>query len=107
MVREIVHREAADENIFAGVGTLSATLYHSLCMDRRPGPFPHWRMDGCEVAGPSPDALEVVPLAWVEEPREDGTERILMAAKHSTKTILGVLYHPGVCLHREGGQQGH
>ncbi|KAK4192963.1 ADC synthase [Podospora australis] len=108
MVREIIHRphqENVEENIFAGVGNFKATLYHSLCgnigqeeVSEEDWAEARWRsFDGC------PD---LVPLAWVEEERENGEkERILMAVKHRTKPYWGVQYHPeSVCTETEGNK---
>ncbi|KAH6850796.1 ADC synthase [Chaetomium sp. MPI-CAGE-AT-0009] len=49
---------------------------------------------------------DLVPLAWVEEQREEtGMERILMAVKHRTKPFWGVQYHPeSVCTEEEGNK---
>ncbi|KAK3297531.1 ADC synthase [Chaetomium fimeti] len=62
-----------------------------------------WEAARWEPFGACPD---LVPLAWVEEQREDtGTERILMAVKHKAKPFWGVQYHPeSVCTEEEGNK---
>ncbi|KAH6626378.1 ADC synthase [Chaetomium sp. MPI-SDFR-AT-0129] len=110
MVRGIVHREhgGEDGDVFTGVGEFKATLYHSLCGDigqagvvgEEEWEVQRWLpFEGC------PD---LVPLAWVEEEREDdeqGKERILMAVKHRSKPFWGVQYHPeSVCTEEEGNK---
>lgn len=104
MVRQISH---SGTGIFKGVGGgFRATLYHSLCVnlgqdgvgdeewESKKWNGEGWR--GCE---------ELVPLAWVEEPRGDGRgrERICMAVRHRSKPFWGVQYHPeSVCTETEG-----
>ncbi|KAK4203706.1 putative aminodeoxychorismate synthase [Triangularia verruculosa] len=114
MVRTIIHRldtaEPVKGDIFAGVNEFKATLYHSLCgdvgqeaIDQQKWEELRWQpFDGCP---------ELMPLAWVEEQREDGegfeagTERILMAVKHRIKPFWGVQYHPeSVCTEEEGNK---
>jgi len=104
MVREIVHQGG---DVFEGVGEFKATLYHSLCVDigqdgvddaEWKGGEARWRtMDEC------PD---VVPLAWVEEERGEGSkERILMATRHRVRPFWALQYHPeSVCTEKEGNQ---
>jgi len=103
MVREIEHAGAG--GLFEGVGEFKATLYHSLGADVG--------QDGIEEAewreGKKwEERGEIVPLAWVEEEREDGRmgrERILMAVKHKTKPLWGLQYHPeSVCTEEEGNK---
>jgi para-aminobenzoate synthetase len=62
-----------------------------------------WEKARWEAFSACPD---LVPLAWVEEQREDmGTERILMAVKHRSKPFWGVQYHPeSVCTEEEGNK---
>ncbi|KAK0665551.1 ADC synthase [Cercophora samala] len=114
MVRTIIHRmnstAPVEGDIFAGVDEFKATLYHSLCgdvgqeaIDQQRWEELRWQpLDGCP---------ELMPLAWVEEQREEGegfeagTERILMAVKHRTKPFWGVQYHPeSVCTEAEGNK---
>jgi para-aminobenzoate synthetase len=110
MVREIGHREGGGDNeegdIFCGVRTFKATLYHSLCGDIGQGEVlseEEWEAAKWRPFGRCPDLM---PLAWVEEEREDGgKERILMATKHRTKPLWGVQYHPeSVCTEVEGNK---
>ncbi|KAK4177209.1 putative aminodeoxychorismate synthase [Triangularia setosa] len=114
MVRTIIHRldsaEPVGGDIFAGVNEFRATLYHSLCgdvgqegFDQQSWEETRWQpLDGCP---------ELMPLAWVEEQREEGEgleagkERILMAVKHRTRPFWGVQYHPeSVCTEEEGNK---
>ena len=104
MVREIVHRGDDDDSIFAEVDAFKATLYHSLCVDVAQDAVPAEEWADARWAS-SAACPEVVPLAWVEEPRDDGIERILMAAKHVAKPFWGVQYHPeSVCTEPEGNK---
>lgn len=106
MVRRIEHRSAAadlrGDNIFDGVHDFNATLYHSLCADVGQDSVKDWqdrKWDHPE------DLCDIVPLAWVEEDREDGhdEERILMAMKHQRKPFWGLQYHPeSVCTQGTG-----
>lgn len=110
MVREIDHLEKGngeqrDGDIFGGVGTFKATLYHSLCghVGQDEVGEKEWETARWRPLGRCPD---LVPLAWVEEEREDGgKERILMAVQHRTKPFWGVQYHPeSVCTEDEGNK---
>ncbi|KAK0635296.1 aminodeoxychorismate synthase [Bombardia bombarda] len=113
MVREILHRPAADYNeettagdIFAHVGNFKATLYHSLCGDigQQAVSEAEWDKARWRALPACPDLL---PLAWVEEHRgeRDGVERILMAVKHRTRPFWGLQYHPeSVCTEKEGNR---
>jgi para-aminobenzoate synthetase len=108
MVREIVHQENGEANgegdIFGGVARFKATLYHSLCGDVGQGVVDEkeWEVKRWKPLGGCPDLM---PLAWVEEEREGGRERILMAVKHRTKPFWGVQYHPeSVCTEEEGNK---
>lgn len=109
MVRRIEHRSAAvelrgDDNIFDGVGEFDATLYHSLCADVGQDTVNDWQ----DRKWDCPEGLnDIVPLAWVEEDREDGQdkERILMAMKHPRKPFWGLQYHPeSVCTEETGNR---
>lgn len=106
MVRQIEHRGCSSRDgeagIFAGVGRFRATLYHSLCADIGQARIPQeeWEERRWEASKDAPDLL---PLAWVEEEREGGRERILMAVKHSSQPFWGLQYHPeSVCTEDEG-----
>ncbi|KAH8888847.1 aminodeoxychorismate synthase [Thozetella sp. PMI_491] len=104
MVRDILHAREIEGGIFSGVGRFQATLYHSLCIDIGQDQIP---MDEWPVARwtASPAYPHVVPLAWIEERREEGAERILMAARHAVKPFWGVQYHPeSVCTEEEGNK---
>jgi len=109
MVREIMHEGESngaevEGNIFVGVGGFKATLYHSLCADIgqdgiAPEEWDHerWRA--------TPGCPDIIPLAWVEEERDDGVERILMAVKHRRRPFWGLQYHPeSVCTEAEGNR---
>lgn len=109
MVRRIEHRSAAvelrgDHNIFDGVGEFDATLYHSLCADVGQDTVKDWQ----DTKWDTPEGLcDIIPLAWVEEDREDGQEkeRILMAMKHQRKPFWGLQYHPeSVCTEETGNR---
>ncbi|EAQ86525.1 hypothetical protein CHGG_07778 [Chaetomium globosum CBS 148.51] len=107
MVREVVQigDGGGEGDVFVGVGGFRATLYHSLGGDVGQGEVAEeeWETAKWEAFGACPD---LVPLAWVEEQREDTeTERILMAVKHRTKPFWGVQYHPeSVCTEEEGNK---
>lgn len=96
MVREIEHRGDAEGDIFQGVPSFKATLYHSLCADIGQDDA-GWRHE--DRWKPSKSTPELLPLAWTMETREDGRkERILEAVRHVTKPIWGLQYHPeSVC----------
>lgn len=107
MVRPIDHRGLEgpeNSDVFAGVGAFSATLYHSLCVDVGQDEVPkaEWSLRRWE----SPDGcLDVVPLAWTEEERDSGVERVLTAMRHRRKPFWGLQYHPeSVCTLEEGNQ---
>ncbi|KAL1881948.1 hypothetical protein Daus18300_001002 [Diaporthe australafricana] len=104
MVRKVEHRTTGEDNIFEGVRDFNATLYHSLCADVGQDTMKDWR-DGMwdHPAG----LCDIVPLAWVEEDRDDGQdeERVLMAMKHQRKPFWGLQYHPeSVCTEEAGNQ---
>lgn len=129
MVREVLHRSEPphgdncngdgdgdeDGNIFRDVKPFKATLYHSLCGDigQHDVSEADWTDDSPNGAkwkpispGKCPDLL---PLAWVEEQREDmdggQKERILMGVKHLRKPFWGLQYHPeSVCTEQEGNK---
>ncbi|KAF5026613.1 hypothetical protein F66182_1286 [Fusarium sp. NRRL 66182] len=90
MVREIEHQGT---DIFCGVSSFKATLYHSLCVDIGQygdgwGEEKRWR-----------PTSEFSPLAWATEIREDGRrEQILQGVRHLKKPLWGLQYHPeSVC----------
>jgi para-aminobenzoate synthetase len=99
MIREIDHGngDASGADIFEGVPPFKATLYHSLCVDV--GQASITEADWKEARWRSPPRMpDMVPLAWVEEPRDGFTERILMGMKHKSKPFWGLQYHPeSVC----------
>ncbi|KAF6841668.1 aminodeoxychorismate synthase [Colletotrichum plurivorum] len=105
MVRTIQHekpRPTCAEDVFKGVSEFKATLYHSLCADigRDLVSDADWERRRWDAFD---DAPALVPLAWVEEEREDGYERILMAVKHQAKPFWGLQYHPeSVCTQPAG-----
>jgi para-aminobenzoate synthetase len=89
-------------DIFQGVGGFHVTLYHSLCADIGQDDLPDAEWETQRWI-PSPACPDLIPLAWVEEDREESTERILMAVKHSRKPFWGLQYHPeSVCTDAEG-----
>lgn len=104
MIRKIEcpQGETGEGDIFAGVQPFKATLYHSLCVDIGqdsipPGEWPDrkWR--------PLSRCPAIIPLAWTEEVRSVGVERILMAAKHRDLPFWGLQYHPeSVCTDAAG-----
>lgn len=109
MVREIAHdhdglRKEADGSIFAGVGVFKATLYHSLCADVGQDGIAAEEWDHVRWF-PTLQCPDLIPLGWVEEERDDGVERILMAVKHRRRPFWGLQYHPeSVCTEAEGNQ---
>ncbi|KAK2032079.1 aminodeoxychorismate synthase [Colletotrichum zoysiae] len=105
MVRDIQHkkpRSTCAEDVFAGVSEFKATLYHSLCADIgqdfiSDAEWADWRWHAQDMAP------ELLPLAWVDEERDNGRERILMAVKHRSKPFWGLQYHPeSVCTQASG-----
>ncbi|KAJ4420438.1 hypothetical protein N0V85_000608 [Neurospora sp. IMI 360204] len=110
MVREVLHRPDGgdtDGNIFRDVKPFKATLYHSLCGDigQHGVSEADWREGGAKWK-PIEGCPDLLPLAWVEEEREDGeVERILMGVKHLRKPFWGLQYHPeSVCTEQEGNK---
>ncbi|GJC81947.1 aminodeoxychorismate synthase [Colletotrichum liriopes] len=100
MVRTIQHEKPQStcaEDIFAGVSEFKATLYHSLCADIGQDFISdaEWTNKRWHSQDMAP---ELQPLAWVDEERDNGRERILMAVKHRNKPFWGLQYHPeSVC----------
>lgn len=101
MVRNVDH---VGDDVFAGVGPFSATLYHSLCADVGQSLLPPAAWPSRK--GATPAALpDICPLAWVEEPRDGFTERILMAMRHRAKPFWGLQYHPESVRSEPAGHQ--
>lgn len=98
MVREIEHQDVVP-NIFAGVPSFTATLYHSLCADIGQDEFTPEAWKTMDKWTPMPSCPDLIPIAWTTERREDGVEeRILMGVKHTKKPFWGLQYHPeSVC----------
>ncbi|KAJ4255376.1 hypothetical protein NW762_009371 [Fusarium torreyae] len=90
MVRDIEHQ---GEDIFHGVSSFKATLYHSLCVDI--GQY----SDDWKEANRWKPTKEFSPLAWATEIRDDGRrEQILQGVRHLKKPLWGLQYHPeSVC----------
>ncbi|GAW18998.1 hypothetical protein ANO14919_084820 [Xylariales sp. No.14919] len=103
MIREIDHLTAAhDRNIFAGVSTFKATLYHSLHADVGQESVPAAEWQSAKWGSP-PLFPDIVPLAWTYEDRGDAIERILMGVRHRTKPFWGLQYHPeSICTESAG-----
>lgn len=119
MVREVLHLShgsgegddgegnGSSGSIFRGVQPFKATLYHSLCGDigQHEVSDTDWEEGGAKWK-PIERCPDLLPLAWVEEKREDGeVERILMGVKHTKKPFWGLQYHPeSVCTEKEGNK---
>ncbi|EGZ75455.1 ADC synthase [Neurospora tetrasperma FGSC 2509] len=117
MVREVLHlphgsgegdgEGNGSSSIFRGVQPFKATLYHSLCGDigQHEVSDADWEEGGAKWK-PIERCPDLLPLAWVEEKREDGeVERILMGVKHMKKPFWGLQYHPeSVCTEKEGNK---
>ncbi|KAI1284291.1 aminodeoxychorismate synthase [Xylaria sp. FL0933] len=105
MIREIDHlTKSQDGNIFAGVPTFKATLYHSLHADvgQEAVSAAEWRNARWDSPPLFPD---IVPLAWTYEDRGDVVERILMGVRHKTRPFWGLQYHPeSICTESTGHQ---
>ncbi|KAK3951475.1 ADC synthase [Pseudoneurospora amorphoporcata] len=117
MVREVLHCSDSDcgygngdGNIFHDVKPFKATLYHSLCGDigQHEVSEADWKEDrgGAKWKAIQGKCPELLPLAWVEEERENGeVERILMGVLHLRKPFWGLQYHPeSVCTEQEGNK---
>ncbi|OLN84967.1 Aminodeoxychorismate synthase [Colletotrichum chlorophyti] len=105
MVRTIRHEKpqpTCAEDIFKGVSEFKATLYHSLCADV--GQDSISDANWAKAQWCTQDMVpELIPLAWVDEAREGGNERILMAVKRRDKPFWGLQYHPeSVCTQPAG-----
>ncbi|KAI0199387.1 aminodeoxychorismate synthase [Astrocystis sublimbata] len=113
MIREIDHlvphatkQQQQGRDIFTGVPTFKATLYHSLHADVGQDAIPAAQWRGAKWASPAPYP-DLVPLAWTYEDRggEHNVERILMGVRHRTKPFWGLQYHPeSVCTEAAGHQ---
>ncbi len=105
MIREIDHRTTEeDRNIFAGVSTFKATLYHSLHADVGQQSIPAAEWQNAKWASP-PLSPDIMPLAWTYEDRGGVVERILMGIRHRTKPFWGLQYHPeSICTESAGHQ---
>ncbi|KAF2973213.1 hypothetical protein GQX73_g360 [Xylaria multiplex] len=103
MIREIDHLTAEhDRNIFAGVSTFKATLYHSLHADVGQESVPAIEWQNAKWVSP-PLFPDIVPLAWAYEDRGGAVERILMGIRHRTKPFWGLQYHPeSICTESAG-----
>ncbi|KAL0943859.1 aminodeoxychorismate synthase [Colletotrichum truncatum] len=105
MVRPIQHDKphpTCAGDLFKGVPEFKATLYHSLCADIGQDLISDadWESRRWDALDSAP---ELTPLAWVDEERDVGNERILMAVKHRSKPFWGLQYHPeSVCTQPAG-----
>ncbi|KAF4120919.1 para-aminobenzoate synthetase [Geosmithia morbida] len=92
IVNSVAH---GDCDIFAGVGSLRATQYHSLRVQVAPPAQeePFWSpTDACPL---------MIPLAWDLDDNVNGP--ILMGARHATRPLWGVQFHPeSICTSDEG-----
>ncbi|KAF3001151.1 hypothetical protein E8E14_005278 [Neopestalotiopsis sp. 37M] len=106
MIRDIDFLDAsagAEGNIFIDVRPFKATLYHSLCADI--GQDSITESDWATCKWQQPLNSDVIPLAWVEESRDDTSGRILMGMKHATKPFWGLQYHPESVCSEDAGHQ--
>ncbi|KAK0626650.1 ADC synthase [Immersiella caudata] len=109
MVRGIGH---SGKDVFEGVECFKATLYHSLCGDVGQDGISEEEWEVRKWAAVNRGEGEgmgqgLVPLAWVEEEREEGTgkERVLMAVRSEGRPFWGLQYHPeSVCTEEEGNR---
>lgn len=111
IVREVGHvglvemDGEVEGDIFGGVGNFKATLYHSLCVDLGQDGVENGEWERGEKWKVAEGCEGLVPLAWVEEKRDDGTERICMAVRHKSRPFWGLQYHPeSVCTETEGNK---
>ncbi|KAM0813901.1 putative ADC synthase [Seiridium cardinale] len=107
MIRDIEfcgNESSVEGNVFAGVPSFRATLYHSLCTDI--GQDSIEKSDWPTLKWQAPPLVpDAVPLAWVEELHNETTQRTLMGMRHVTKPFWGVQYHPeSVCSEAIGHQ---
>jgi para-aminobenzoate synthetase len=85
LVRKVAH---CQDHIFAGLGELEATQYHSLHVSL--GHDSSYAGD--EIWSPSSTCSDLVPLAWNLEDISNGP--ILMGLRHSSKPLMGLQFHP-------------
>jgi len=110
MIRRVRHAGSegfdSGRNIFAGVGEVLATLYHSLCVNIAQDSIEEsiWTSAKWEPSSTCPD---LVPLAWVEsEDAESDSgvvdDRVLVGVRHKTKPFWALQYHPeSICTNKE------
>jgi len=110
MIRRVNHvgseGSTCGGDIFAGVGEVLATLYHSLCVDiaQSSAEKKTW---GSTKWQPSSTCPDLVPLAWVESEETDRNsgildDRVLVAARHKSKPFWALQYHPeSICTNKE------
>jgi para-aminobenzoate synthetase len=97
--RKIIHTGIAGQHInktiFDKVGIITATHYHSLCVDigQEDGKYSTTTAWNAKKWAPFNSSLDLVPLAWVEDAKSPD-RRVLMAASHRTKPFWGLQYHP-------------
>ncbi|KAI0153142.1 para-aminobenzoate synthase [Xylariaceae sp. FL1272] len=87
-----------DTDIFAGIGELNATQYHSLHVDI--GSREDYDM---VLRRPSTPCPSLQPLAWDLEDAKNGP--ILMGVRHTTKPFWGVQFHPESICTSEAGKR--
>ncbi|KAK5137045.1 hypothetical protein LTR08_001054 [Meristemomyces frigidus] len=87
LVTSVTH---CDGDVFAGVGVVKATQYHSLHV--RLGDHDERAMDSRNLWNLRICCPELVPLAWDDSDGRNGP--ILMALRHCSKPFWGVQYHP-------------
>jgi para-aminobenzoate synthetase len=113
-VRRIQHIREADpsgnnghhEDMFDGIGTLRATLYHSLHVATKQHSMSEEEWEAHKWQ-PIYDSGHLLPLAWTDSESRDKlnwkNDRILMAVRHDTKPFWGLQYHPeSICTNKEG-----
>ena len=110
MIRRVTHAgnegSGCGRNIFAGVGEVLATLYHSLCVDIAQSAVEKelWRSTMWQPSSACPD---LVPLAWVESEDADSDsgildDRVLVAVRHKSRPFWALQYHPeSICTNKE------
>lgn len=104
IIRSIDHQGASEDcqDIFRGVSSFKATLYHSLCGDIGQDTVPDEEWPRKKWTGFKAAPL-LQPLAWTTTEHARGTERVLMAVKHIEKPFWGLQYHPeSICTEPEG-----
>lgn len=97
--RKIVHTGISGryfgKTIFDKVNIITATHYHSLCVDvgQDDGKYSTTTAWNAKKWSPFRSSPDLVPLAWVEDPKSTDS-RVLMAVSHYTKPFWGLQYHP-------------